>query len=428
EKENLEFLIPAVTNEALNFLGRGDFEVILLDGGSIDGTKEVIKDMGVKFHSQKSKGYGNALIEGFNIATGDYLLTMDADLSHRPDFILNMWKEKESAEIIVASRYIQGGTAETGRLRKMLSIILNVAFRKGLSLQIRDCSSGFRLFRRDVIKGMDLEGEDFEILEEMLIKGYLDGWKIKEIPFHYTYRKSGKSHIMLKFVYSYLRTFVRMWKLRNSIYSADYDERAYFSRIPVQRYWQRRRHAIIKDFALACGKILDVGCGSSQTLRMFKDIIGLDISINKLRHIRKYGKGLVGGTIFALPFKNESFDCVVCSEVIEHVPVDEKVFIELTRVLKVRGILVLGTPDYGRMLWRIVEIMYKYLVPGGYANQHISHYSRNTLLGTLKRYGYNILDHKYVGGAEFIVKAVKEQNFIHPGDTETILQRSKEWL
>ncbi|MFC1590033.1 glycosyltransferase [Candidatus Omnitrophota bacterium] len=409
ERDNVVSLVPSTVEELSAIMERDEFEIILVDGGSKDGTKEAVEKTGAVFYRQKGKGYGNALIEGFNVARGEYLITMDADLSHRPDFIRDMWRERESAEVIVASRYIEGGSAEMPILRKVLSAVLNIVFRNGLSLKIKDISSGFRLIKKDVVKEMDLYGEDFDILEEILIKAFFEGWKIKEIPFCYRYRMSGKSHAkLLKFGISYMRTFLKMWKSRNSILSADYDERAYFSKIPIQRYWQRKRHAIIEEFADNSGSMLDVGCGSSRTLGMFGHIAGLDISMRKLRYIRKYGKPLVRATVFSLPFRDGSFHCVICSEVIEHIQKDKKIFDELTRVLKKDGTLVLGTPDYGSAVWRAIEALYKLIIPGGYADEHISHYSREEILKELSGYGYRTVGYKYILKGELIVKAIKK--------------------
>jgi len=80
-----------------------------------------------------------------------------------------------------------------------------------------------------------------------------------------------------------------MWELRNSILSADYDDRAFDSRIPFQRYWQRRRHAIVTALAEGATTCLDVGCGSSRILGSLDSALGLDIQLSKLRYARKYG-------------------------------------------------------------------------------------------------------------------------------------------
>ena len=107
---------------------------------------------------------------------------------------------------------------------------------------------------------MRLKSTHFDVLEEILIQAHSQGWRIIEIPFHYQARREGQSHVKLfKFGWAYLRTLYRMWILRNSTESADYDYRAYDSIVPLQRYWQRKRHKIITRFAQDAGYVLDVG-------------------------------------------------------------------------------------------------------------------------------------------------------------------------
>ena len=131
-------------------------------------------------------------------------------------------------------------------------------------------------------------------------------------------------------------------------------------------------------------------------------MVGLDIVLAKLRYARRYGNPLVHGSIFELPFKDCAFDCVICSEVIEHVPADERVFSELERVLEPGGRLILGTPDYDRWRWRALEWLYGRLAPGGYADEHITHYSRANLAAYLEARGFTIDRVDYVGGSEMI--------------------------
>jgi len=228
------------------------------------------------------------------------------------------------------------------------------------------------------------------------------GFTVAEVPFHYRARLAGKTHARLaSFAVSYLKTFGAMWKLRNSIASADYDARAYDSLVPLQRYWQRRRYAVITKLAAGARRFLDVGCGSSRIIGSGR-LVGLDIVLGKLRYARRYGNPLVHGSIFELPFKDASFDCVICSEVIEHVPADEKVFSELERVLEPGGRLILGTPDYDRWRWRAMEWVYGKVSPGGYADEHITHYSRENLAAYLTARDMTIESVHYVGGSEMI--------------------------
>lgn len=385
-----------------------EYEVILVDGGSVDKTREMAKMLNTKVVVQTEKGYGGALKEGFDSANGDYILTLDADLSHSPTFIPQMWEATREAEVIVASRYVSGGSAEMPLVRKVLSRILNKFFTTGLSLPLKDISSGFRLYRSSALKNLELTSSDFNILEEILIKCYAQGWRIEEVPFQYLPRKSGDSHVkLLKFGVSYLRTFRRMWSLRNSILSADYDYRAFDSRIPFQRYWQRRRFKIINELARGSKSTLDIGCGSSRILAALENGIGVDVQMTKLRYIRGYGKPLVNASIHALPFRDNAFDCVICSEVIEHIPSGEQPFLEMSRVLQRGSRLILGTPDYGTMWWRLIERLYDFLAPGGYAEEHITQYTKSGLIELIEGQGFAFQTIQYIGRSEMILKFEK---------------------
>jgi SAM-dependent methyltransferase len=158
--------------------------------------------------------------------------------------------------------------------------------------------------------------------------------------------------------------------------------------------------------AAGARRVLDVGCGSSRIIGSGR-MVGLDIVLAKLRFARRYGNPLVHGSIFELPFKDSAFDCVICSEVIEHVAADERVFSELERVLEPGGRLILGTPDYDRWRWRAMEWLYGRLAPGGYADEHITHYSRSNLATYLKARGFTIDALEYVGGSEMIFRLQK---------------------
>jgi SAM-dependent methyltransferase len=114
--------------------------------------------------------------------------------------------------------------------------------------------------------------------------------------------------------------------------------------------------------------------------------------------------------VFALPFPDACFDTVICSEVIEHIPDEPVVLGELNRVLRSGGTLVLGTPDYGRILWHLVEWVYGRVAPGGYADEHITHFDRQELERRLDALNYERLDCQYVGFCEMILKARKRED------------------
>src|SRR2546428_4351112 len=146
--------------------------------------------------------------------------------------------------------------------------ILNITFGRGLSSRVHDLPGGYRLYRSAILRELELKATDFDVLEEILIRALAAGYRVHEVPFRYRARVSGRSHARLvRFAISYLRTFVAMWRLRNSIASSDYDGRAYDSVIPLQRYWQRGRCRAITRLAGGSHSVLDVGCGSGPFTR-----------------------------------------------------------------------------------------------------------------------------------------------------------------
>jgi len=406
EEANIGELIPRLRQVIPQICSQ--YEIIVVDGGSVDGTATMARELGVKLLTGENGGYGGDLKEGLSAAQGDYVLTLDADLSHDPSFIPQMWRERKKADVVIASRYVAGGTADMPWDRRFLSLLLNKVFSSVLSLPFKDVSSGFRLYRASSLRPALLKAVNFDVLPEILVRCLVDGWRIKEIPFRYLRRRSGRSHARLwEFGASYLKTLARLWPLRNSISSAEYDERAYDSRLLPQRYWQRRKRDIIIELADGSQRSLDVGCGSSRILDGLPNPVGLDISVNKLRHVRKRGKPLVHASIDALPFQDGSFDCVVCSEVIEHLPADYQPFSEMSRVLRRGGRLIIGTPDYAKRSWQIIEWLYKIFVPTGYADEHITHYTKEGLVKLLEGCGFVFQKARFILNCDMFISFTK---------------------
>ena len=88
---------------------------------------------------------------------------------------------------------------------------------------------------------------DYDILQEVLVRAHAAGWRVLEIPLHYRAERQRRFESARRARAAYLRTFWKLWKLRNSIAAADYDYRAHDSPIPLQRYWQRSRYRYITE-------------------------------------------------------------------------------------------------------------------------------------------------------------------------------------
>lgn len=404
EPESVRRLVPRL---AAVLSSRGlAHEILVVVASAGDPTLAAAEEAGATAVVQREPGYGGALRDGLRAARGEFVATLDADLSHDPEALVTLLAARDRADIVLASRYVRFAFADMSPTRKLLSLVLNRFYRWLLSVPYRDLSSGFRLYRRRVLDEIQSAEESFAVLPEILVRAHAHGLRIVEVPFHYRPRAAGRSHArILRFGLAFLRTALALWRLRFSIFSADYDERAFFSRIPLQRYWQRRRYRIILGFLEEGSRILDIGCGTSMIIMALPRAVGLDLQVKKLRYLRQLDRRLVQGVLRRLPFREAAFDQVICSQVIEHIPEEGISFEEMARVLTPGGVLVIGTPDYGGKTWPLIERLYKVVMPGGYADEHVTHFDRPRLTAELDRAGFDVEDVKYILGGEMILKA-----------------------
>lgn len=217
EAENLAVLIPQL-NEKLAEM-RISYEIMIVDGGSRDGTAEIGKRLGASVVIQEKPGYGEAFRIAFREARGEYVLNIDADCSHSPRFITSLWERRSPHRLVIASRYLPSGTSKTSAFRQVLSVILNKVYSVFLGLPFKDLSSGYRLYYARDVKDMsgDLEADNFDILLEALIKLYKSGTEVVEVPFCYEPRHHGHSHVrMFNFAVSYIKTLVRTQKWKRN--------------------------------------------------------------------------------------------------------------------------------------------------------------------------------------------------------------------
>jgi dolichol-phosphate mannosyltransferase len=219
ERENLRPLLAEVA-KVLDGLG-ARWEMVITDDASTDGSWEEMcaiarEDPRLRVQrNRKNGGETAASWAGMRSALGRIIVTMDADLSHEPSFIEELWKRREEADVLIASRWVRGGGADMSRFRALLSHILNRTFRLLLALPFHDISSGYRLYRRSILKDVRPEARDFDFLEEILIRAHNLGCRIVEVPFYYKPRGSGSSHArLIKFGWAYVKTLARMWRLR----------------------------------------------------------------------------------------------------------------------------------------------------------------------------------------------------------------------
>ncbi|KAH1243082.1 Dolichol-phosphate mannosyltransferase subunit 1 [Glycine max] len=207
QKNKYSIIVPTY-NERLNIglivylifkhLGDADFEIIIVDDGSPDGTQDVVK--------QLQQVYGEDRIH----ASGNFVVIMDADLSHHPKYLPNFIRKQSEtgADIVTGTRYVKGGGVHGWNLmRKLTSRGANVLAQTLLWPGVSDLTGSFRLYRKsvleDIISCCVSKGYVFQM--EMIVRASRKGYHIEEVPITFVDRVFGSSKLGGSEIVEYLK-------------------------------------------------------------------------------------------------------------------------------------------------------------------------------------------------------------------------------
>ena len=235
-KNKVALVIPTY-NERENIIEIIDFinkinsaiDVFIVDDNSPDGTGNLIerersarKNLYI-IHRVKKEGLGPAYIDGFKHVLKNksykYIIQMDADFSHNPEDIMRLLNMAKRCDVVVGSRYTHGGgvSEKWSVFRKFLSRIGNLYARLITGLKIKDCTSGFKCYRREALESVNLNkkflnGYGFQI--QILYELYRNGFSICEIPIFFEERGRGKSKMGLNIVFEAFFSLILL-RIRN---------------------------------------------------------------------------------------------------------------------------------------------------------------------------------------------------------------------
>ena len=432
------------------------YETIVVDD-STDRTAERAHKAGAKVVIGRRLGLGQAITDGINASTGDIVVVMDADLSHRPTDVPRLLQPilTEGCDMTVGSRYVKGGSCLGWSLKRR--IISRAACLLALPItSIRDATSGFFAFKKNILEGTTLKPSSWKVMLEVLTKA--SPTKVVEVPITFDERASGKSkfstkqmlayikHLLLLTIHKYTKiikffliagvvylfvagliyffTEALHWWYMLSVFvascvgvvirfmtekayvfgqkqdpnSPDYEWHSFYHGNPIQRCWKGAIAKTIWNFVPNASSLLNVGCGSSPVSSRYPNSTNVDINKGKLAFLKEKLPSITAECASAeeLPFPNESFDCVLCIEVLEHLQKAERAINEIARVLKSGGRCVLATPDYNRKHWLLAERFTPY------KEEHVTRFTRTSLERACDKYGLSPIRHKYIAFCDLV--------------------------
>ncbi len=218
ERENLPHIVRGV-------LAHAGTEVLVIDDGSPDGTGAVADGLAREhagrvsvMHRSGARGLGRSYLDGFRAALqtrADLVCQMDADLSHDPQFLPAMMAAAGAgAGLVIGSRYRAGGRVENWPLhRKMLSAFANSYIRAVTGLRVRDCTSGYRCWRREALARVPLDAiasDGYSFLVEVTFHAARAGVSIAEVPIVFVERRLGASKLSSSVL---VESLITPWRL-----------------------------------------------------------------------------------------------------------------------------------------------------------------------------------------------------------------------
>ena len=207
------------------------FDILIVDDNSPDGTSKIVEENYVRnlktihlIKRDQKLGLGSAYRDGFKWALKknyQHFVEMDGDFSHTFDDLMHMLTFKDKYDLIIGSRYIEGGKTEGwSKSRKLLSVVANFAAKLLLGIKVNDMTSGFRIYSRDCLEDInyyDTKSNGYAFQIEMTLLACMNKKSIKEVPITFYERDLGESKMSKDIVLEAVKflIFTKFKKIKN---------------------------------------------------------------------------------------------------------------------------------------------------------------------------------------------------------------------
>jgi glycosyltransferase involved in cell wall biosynthesis len=378
-------------------------EILIVDDGSTDGTRDVLRELDGKdgirvFLQPKNQGKGAAVSVGFRHATGEVVVVQDADLEYDPREYLKLLEPIETghADVVYGSRFLGGGA------RRVLYFwhtvgnrFLTLASNMFTNLNLTDMETCYKMFRREVVQSLRIESRRFGIEPEITAKVARRGYRIYEVPISYygrTYEEGKK--IGWKDAFSALATIVK-YGLRESEdpRNVGHVTLTRMARLEPYNRW------LVSRFEHALGRrILEIGAGFGNITRHLKGrelVVASDLDPVALEHLKGTFREDPSVRVASYRFPLDAaareeiraldVDTVVCLNVLEHIEDDRATLVNMREALRPGGNLVLLVPAFARLYGSLDEHLH-----------HFRRYEREELDAKIREAGFVLEDLRFV--------------------------------
>jgi len=218
EFENLATLLPELTRE-INKIEKYRFRIfVILRLSEESDSVQMVSKLGAHVILRSpDNSFGSAISSGIRNLNKNsvYTIFMDADGSHSPKRIQDLISEIaiSNADVVIASRYVEGGSSDNKNYLILMSRLLNFIYAKVLGIKSSDSSTNFKIYKTSNLLNLDLRAKNYDIIQEILLKLRInkEDLKIVEIPDHFGERRLGKSKRKLSiFILTYIFTLMRL--------------------------------------------------------------------------------------------------------------------------------------------------------------------------------------------------------------------------